>query len=71
LKVQGTVYAISEKLLDDLNVLSNNLHVIYFGTAVGQLVRDKLIPEHALAMSQLIADGVEKRNWVTSRQSII
>lgn len=60
LKVQSAVYAIPEKRLDDLNVLSNNLHVIYFGIAVGELVRDKLIPAHALAMSRLIADGVEK-----------
>jgi 16S rRNA C967 or C1407 C5-methylase (RsmB/RsmF family)/NOL1/NOP2/fmu family ribosome biogenesis protein len=60
LKVQGAVYTIPGKLLDDLNVLSNNLHVIYFGIAVGELVRDKLIPGHALAMSRLIADGVEK-----------
>jgi 16S rRNA C967 or C1407 C5-methylase (RsmB/RsmF family)/NOL1/NOP2/fmu family ribosome biogenesis protein len=60
LKVHGTVCAIPEKLLDDINVLSDNLHFLYFGTEVGQLVRDKLIPGHALAMSPLIADGVEK-----------
>ena len=60
LKVRGTVYAIPGKLLNDVNVLSNNLRIVYFGTAVGEMVRDKLIPDHALAMSLLVADGVEK-----------
>ena len=59
-KIQSGVYAVPKKLLTDANVLSNNLHVIYFGTLIGELVRDKLIPAHALAMSQLIADGVER-----------
>ena len=59
-KIQNTAYAIQEKLLNEINVLSNNLHVIYFGIAVGELVRDKIIPGHALAMSYLIDDDVEK-----------
>ena len=57
-KVMGRVYA--EKLLADINVLSGNLHVIYSGTLIGELVRDKLIPGHALAMSRLIADSIER-----------
>jgi 16S rRNA C967 or C1407 C5-methylase (RsmB/RsmF family)/NOL1/NOP2/fmu family ribosome biogenesis protein len=59
-KVPGREYAVSEKLLTDVNVLSNNLHVIYFGTLIGELVRDKLIPGHELAMSQLISDSIER-----------
>ena len=59
-KVQSRVYAVPKRLLSDVNVLSNNLHVIYFGTLIGELVRDKLIPGHALAMSQLIADSIER-----------
>jgi len=59
-KIQGNVYAVPKKLLNDVNILMNNLHIIYFGTAVGELVRDKLIPAHALAVSQSVADGVDK-----------
>jgi len=59
-KIQNTVNAIPGKLRNDINVLSSNLHVIYFGTNVGELVRDKLIPGHALAMSYLRGDGVER-----------
>jgi 16S rRNA C967 or C1407 C5-methylase (RsmB/RsmF family)/NOL1/NOP2/fmu family ribosome biogenesis protein len=59
-KVPGREYAVSERLLADVNVLSNNLHVIYFGTLIGELMRDKLIPCHELAMSQLISDSIER-----------
>ena len=59
-KVMGSVYAVPKKLLTGVNGLSNHLHVIYFGTLIGELVRDKLIPGHALAMSQLIADTIER-----------
>jgi 16S rRNA C967 or C1407 C5-methylase (RsmB/RsmF family)/NOL1/NOP2/fmu family ribosome biogenesis protein len=69
-KVLGRVYAVPKKLLTELNVLSSRLHVIYFGTLIGELVRDKLIPDHALAMSQLIADNIESVE-LTYDQSIV
>jgi 16S rRNA C967 or C1407 C5-methylase (RsmB/RsmF family)/NOL1/NOP2/fmu family ribosome biogenesis protein len=59
-KVQNTVYAVPEVLINEVNILSNSLYVIYMGTMIGELVRDKLIPAHALAMSDLIADGIEQ-----------
>jgi 16S rRNA C967 or C1407 C5-methylase (RsmB/RsmF family)/NOL1/NOP2/fmu family ribosome biogenesis protein len=59
-KIQDNVYAVPKKLLNDVNILMNTLHVIYFGTAVGELVRDKLIPAHALALSLSVADGVDR-----------
>ena len=59
-KVQNRVYAIPQKLFDEANILLNNLYVIYFGSLVGELVREKLIPEHALAMSNLISDDIER-----------
>src|SRR5262249_18438199 len=69
LKFQDTVYAVPGKLLNDLNILSNNLHIIYFGTQVGELIRDKLIPVHALALSPLVGDECERVN-VTYEQAI-
>jgi NOL1/NOP2/fmu family ribosome biogenesis protein/23S rRNA U2552 (ribose-2'-O)-methylase RlmE/FtsJ len=59
-RVPGREYAVSERLLADVNVLSNNLHVIYFGTLIGELMRDKLVPGHELAMSQLISDSIDR-----------
>jgi 16S rRNA C967 or C1407 C5-methylase (RsmB/RsmF family)/NOL1/NOP2/fmu family ribosome biogenesis protein len=59
-KVNNVVYAVPEELLTGVNVFSGNLHVIYFGTMVGELMRDKLIPAHALAMSPLASGKVER-----------
>jgi len=59
-KVQNIVYAIPKKLLTDINLLSNSLHVIYFGTMIGELMRDKLIPAHSLALSSLISEEIER-----------
>jgi len=59
-KVQSTVFAVPGDLLNEVNILSNTLHVIYSGTLIGELVRDKLIPGHALAMSVLVSDEVER-----------
>jgi 16S rRNA C967 or C1407 C5-methylase (RsmB/RsmF family)/NOL1/NOP2/fmu family ribosome biogenesis protein len=59
-KIRDVIYAIPEKLLSGINVLSNNLNVTYFGTMIGELVRDKLIPGHALAMSRLAAEEIER-----------
>jgi 16S rRNA C967 or C1407 C5-methylase (RsmB/RsmF family)/NOL1/NOP2/fmu family ribosome biogenesis protein len=59
-KIENKIYAVPQKLLNDINLLSGNLHVIYFGTMVGELIRDKLIPDHALAMSNLISSTIER-----------
>jgi 16S rRNA C967 or C1407 C5-methylase (RsmB/RsmF family)/NOL1/NOP2/fmu family ribosome biogenesis protein len=57
-KVQNAGYAVPKKLLRDFNFMSNNLHVIYFGTMIGEIVREKLIPAHALAMSHMASDDI-------------
>lgn len=59
-KIGSTVYAIPQNLVNDVNVLSNHLHVIYSGTMLGELVRDKLLPAHSLAMSDLVSPTIEK-----------
>jgi 16S rRNA C967 or C1407 C5-methylase (RsmB/RsmF family)/NOL1/NOP2/fmu family ribosome biogenesis protein len=53
------VFAIPAKLLKDVNVLADSLHIVYFGTAIGELMRDKLIPDHALALSDLVSTAIE------------
>ena len=60
LKIGNVVYAVPKGLSTDIDFLLSNLQIIYFGTMVGELVRDKLIPAHTLAMSNLISDHVER-----------
>ncbi|MEO5564176.1 MAG: Fmu (Sun) domain protein, partial [Chitinophagaceae bacterium] len=38
--------------------LLNKLRIIYSGTIIGELLRDKLVPHHALAMSKLLNDDI-------------
>ena len=53
-------YAVPEKLLADVNFLSSKLHVVNCGTKVGEIIKDKLIPDHALALSSIISDKIQK-----------
>jgi NOL1/NOP2/fmu family ribosome biogenesis protein len=52
------VYAWPINLVGDFNILLKNLRVIYSGTIVGELMRDKLVPHHALAMSGLVNETI-------------
>jgi 16S rRNA C967 or C1407 C5-methylase (RsmB/RsmF family)/NOL1/NOP2/fmu family ribosome biogenesis protein len=54
IKHKDTVYAWAFFLVADFNILLKNLRVIYSGTIIGELMREKLVPHHALAMSGLI-----------------
>jgi 16S rRNA C967 or C1407 C5-methylase (RsmB/RsmF family)/NOL1/NOP2/fmu family ribosome biogenesis protein len=50
-KNENTAYAWPTSLEAEMNFLLGNLRVIYSGIRVGDLVRDKLVPDHALALS--------------------
>lgn len=60
IKHDNTVYAWPENLVNDMNFILSNLRVIYSGVRIGELMRDKLVPDHALAMSKLVSDSVER-----------
>ncbi len=60
LQREQTVYAWPQELEQDYNWLLNNLRVIYSGTILGELMRDKLVPDHALAMSGILSGMVER-----------
>jgi len=60
IKHVNTVYAWPEHYESDFGFLLEKLRVIYSGTLIGELVRDKLVPDHALAMSNLTADSINK-----------
>ncbi|HWC52046.1 MAG TPA: hypothetical protein VG676_00565 [Chitinophagaceae bacterium] len=53
-----TVHAIPEKLGAHTNFLSEHLRMMYGGVEIGQIIRDKLIPDHSLAMSNLLNESI-------------
>ncbi len=55
-----TVYAWPQHLVTDFSLLLENLRVIYSGVLAGELMRDKLVPGHALAMSLLVLEEVPR-----------
>ena len=50
-KSQEWVYAWPEQLSKEFNFLLNQLRVTYSGTIIGAILREKFVPDHALAMS--------------------
>jgi NOL1/NOP2/sun family putative RNA methylase len=65
IKHMTTVYAWPGHLENDFSFLLEQLRVMYSGTLLGQLMRDKMVPDHALAMSKIVVDsipGVELEN---------
>jgi len=59
-KFRNEVHAISDNLLKELDSLLAHLRINYSGIAIGELMREKLIPDHALAMSHLLSGQIEK-----------
>lgn len=60
IKHQQTVYAWPTNLSQDFNLLLNQLRVIYSGTIIGELMREKLVPDHALAMSPEVSEKIPR-----------
>jgi 16S rRNA C967 or C1407 C5-methylase (RsmB/RsmF family)/NOL1/NOP2/fmu family ribosome biogenesis protein len=60
IKHETTVYAWPESLANDMIFILSNLRVIYSGVRVGELMRDKLVPDHALAMSMMVRKEIGK-----------
>lgn len=58
LKHEQTVYAWPQLLVEDFTFLLDRLRVLYSGTVAGELVRDKLVPAHALALSPALGAAV-------------
>jgi 16S rRNA C967 or C1407 C5-methylase (RsmB/RsmF family)/NOL1/NOP2/fmu family ribosome biogenesis protein len=57
---ENTVYAWPVPSANDMSILLNQLRVVYSGTIIGELLRDKLVPDHALAMSNLVHDSIDR-----------
>ena len=52
------VYAIPAALIEDVNMLLAALRVQYSGIIVGEIFGDKLVPAHALALSNLVSKSI-------------
>ena len=54
------IHAVPENLLADVSFLSSKLRIVNCGTRVGEIIKDKLKPDHALALSNIISDKVPR-----------
>jgi len=56
LRHEEIIYTVPEKTLAVINFLSSKLKVVNCGTRIGEIIKDKLIPDHSLALSNIISD---------------
>ncbi|TCJ17505.1 Fmu (Sun) domain protein [Flaviaesturariibacter flavus] len=54
------VLALPEDRVSDFSILQSALYIQQAGTAVGEPIRDKLVPDHALAMSPRVGGAVPR-----------
>jgi len=52
------IYALPQNLFDDYSFLQHCLKVYHAGISTGQVLRDKFIPEHGLALSKLLSSKI-------------
>lgn len=60
IRYQNTVYAWPEVNFSDFSFLLEQLRIVYSGVLVGELMREKLVPDHALAMSNIFAGSLSR-----------
>ena len=52
------MFALPQILEEDFTLIQGLLYIQYAGTNIGELMRDKLVPDHALAMSNLLSPAI-------------
>ncbi|HVG13917.1 MAG TPA: hypothetical protein VM935_03115, partial [Chitinophagaceae bacterium] len=52
------IYALPNALVQDYAFIKEALNVQYAGVALGEIMKEKLVPEHALALSLLVSPGI-------------
>jgi 16S rRNA C967 or C1407 C5-methylase (RsmB/RsmF family)/NOL1/NOP2/fmu family ribosome biogenesis protein len=55
---EGFLYALPSNLLEPFSVVKANLYVQQAGIKLGEVMKGKLVPDHALALSELIAPNI-------------
>lgn len=60
--INNRIYAWPMALMNEIDSVVQNLRSIYSGTLLGEVMHHKLVPEHALAMSNLVGSNIAKTN---------
>lgn len=60
LKHGTSFFALPTNLVELLSIIQSALYIQYAGTTIGVLMRDKLIPDHALALSPLLHQNIKR-----------
>jgi 16S rRNA C967 or C1407 C5-methylase (RsmB/RsmF family)/NOL1/NOP2/fmu family ribosome biogenesis protein len=58
IKDNNSFFALPPSLVNEYSILNSVLNVQYKGTGLGQIMKDRLIPEHSLALSKIISDEI-------------
>jgi len=58
IKDDASFFAMPPSLVNEYSILNSVLNVQYKGTGIGQIMKDRLVPEHALALSTIISGEV-------------
>jgi NOL1/NOP2/sun family putative RNA methylase len=69
MKDGASFFALPLILVNDYAILHSVLNITYKGTAIGQIMKDRLVPEHSLAMSTIVSDEIP-RNEFSYEQAI-
>ena len=67
--LEKTWFAFPQKMTALLQLIREQLYVVYAGVRLGEWMRDKLVPDHALAMSPLLSSTVV-RSELTKEDAI-
>jgi 16S rRNA C967 or C1407 C5-methylase (RsmB/RsmF family)/NOL1/NOP2/fmu family ribosome biogenesis protein len=60
IKHENTVYAWPQQLATEFALLIVKMKVLYSGVLAGELLPDKFLPDHALAMSRMVQNNVPR-----------
>jgi 16S rRNA C967 or C1407 C5-methylase (RsmB/RsmF family)/NOL1/NOP2/fmu family ribosome biogenesis protein len=62
IKDHDTFRALPATMINDFSRLRSSLNIQYTGTELGQIMKERLIPHHALALGTLLSDDVPTTN---------
>jgi NOL1/NOP2/fmu family ribosome biogenesis protein len=58
IKDNNSFFALPSSLVNEYSILNLVLNVRYKGTGIGQIMKDRLVPEHSLSLSMIISDEI-------------
>jgi 16S rRNA C967 or C1407 C5-methylase (RsmB/RsmF family)/NOL1/NOP2/fmu family ribosome biogenesis protein len=58
IKGNNSFFALSSSLVNEYSILNSVLNIRYKGTGIGQIMKDRLVPEHSFALSTIISDDI-------------